>query len=40
MLLESSRFQGDDEIVGITTSMIEKGMTWNNDHHQQASRDS
>ena len=39
MPLESSRFQEDDEIVGITINMIEKDMTWNNDHHQQAIRD-
>ena len=39
MPLESSRFQEDDAIVGITISMIEKDMTWNNDHHQQAIRD-
>ena len=37
--LESSRYQEDDEIVGITISMIEKDMTWNNDHHQLAIRD-
>ena len=36
---ESSRFREDDEIVGITISMIEKDMIWNNDHHQQAIRD-
>ena len=39
MPLESSRFQEDDEIVGITISMIEKDMIWYNDHHQQAIRD-
>ena len=41
MPLESStpRFQEDDEIVGITISMIEKDMIWHNDHHQQAIRD-
>ena len=39
MPLESLRFREDDEIVGITISMIEKDMTWNNDHHQQAIRD-
>ena len=36
--LESSRFQEDDEIVGITLSMIEKDMIWHNDHYQQATR--
>ena len=39
MTLESSRFREDDEIVGITMSMIEKDMIWHNDHHQQAIRD-
>ena len=39
MQLESSRFQEEDEIVGITVSMIEKDMIRHNDHHQQAIRD-
>ena len=39
MPLESSRFPEDDEIVGITISMIAKDMIWHNDHHQQANRD-
>ena len=38
MPLESSRFQEDDEIMGITLRMIEKDMIWHNDHHQQAIR--
>ena len=39
MSLESSRFHEDDEIVGITVSMIKKDMIWHNDLHQQAIRD-
>ena len=39
MPLESSQFLVDDEIVGITVSMIQKDMMWQNDHHQQAIRD-
>ena len=39
MPLESSRFREDDEIVGITISMIEKDVMLHNDHHQQAIQD-
>ena len=39
MPLESSQFLEDDEIVGITVSIIQKDMMWHNDHHQQAIRD-
>ena len=39
MALESSRFQEDDEIVGITISVIEKDIIWHNDNQQQAIRD-
>ena len=37
--LEPSQFQQDDEVVGITVSMIAKDMIWHNDHHQQVIRD-
>ena len=37
--LASSRFLEDDEIKGITVSMIGNDMIWHNEHHQQAIRD-
>ena len=39
MPLESSQFQEDDEIVGMTVNMIQKDVIWYNEHHQQAFRE-